>query len=300
MRGLRIGPKVQLVICGHIHLLPLAYLAAHIKNARLALIIHGVDAWTPTSHSLANRLAARVDAVLAVSRLSAERFADWSSLPRDRITVSGNCVDLNQFVPAPRDRELAVRYGLNGHRVIMTLGRIASSERYKGFDEVLDILPLLVQKFPEIKYLIVGDGDDRPRLEAKVSRMSLVPHVVFAGKISESEKVAHYSLADAYVMPSSGEGFGIVLLEAAACGVPVIGSRTDGSREALLDGALGQLIDPKDPQMLTEAISRVLETNAPRRRLDAVTTFGVTEFQAKICRWMTHQAETAHGRAAAA
>ena len=64
-----------------------------------------------------------------------------------------------------------------------------------------------------------------------MSRLGLTGHVVFAGKTSESEKVAHYSLADAYVMPSSGEGFGIVLLEAAACGVPVIGSMADGSQK---------------------------------------------------------------------
>jgi hypothetical protein len=85
------------------------------------------------------------------------------------------------------------------------------------------------------------------RLEEKANSLGLSDKVVFTGRISESEKVAHYNLADAYVMPSTGEGFGIVLIEAAACGVPVVGSRVDGSREALLDGRLGHLVDPTQP-----------------------------------------------------
>ena len=77
--------------------------------------------------------------------------------------------------------------------------------------------------------------------------MGLSDRVIFTGYIPESEKIAHYNLADVYVMPSTGEGFGIVLLEAVACGVPVVGSRVDGSREALLDGQLGRLVDPGNP-----------------------------------------------------
>jgi phosphatidylinositol alpha-1,6-mannosyltransferase len=300
MRGLYLSPEVGLVICGHIHLLPLAYIVAKAKRARLALIIHGFEAWQPTRYPLANTLASRVDAVIAVSRLSAQRFVSWSSVALERVFVLGNCVDLDHFVPMPRDEKLAARYGLTGRRVIMTLGRLANRERYKGFDEVLDVLPLLIQKIPDIRYLIVGDGDDRSRLEDKVSRLGLTGHVVFAGKTSESEKVAHYSLADAYVMPSSGEGFGIVLLEAAACGVPVIGSMADGSREALLNGALGRLVDPKNPKVLAETILRTLESPGLRQRPEAVAVFGVTEFQAKVCHWTERQLEAIRSDAMAA
>jgi glycosyltransferase involved in cell wall biosynthesis len=95
--------------------------------------------------------------------------------------------------------------------------------------------------------MIVGDGDDRGRLEEKVKSLGLSQQVIFAGKILEHEKASHYCLADAYVMPSHGEGFGIVFLEALACGVPVIGSKVDGSREALLDGQLGRLVDANLP-----------------------------------------------------
>jgi phosphatidyl-myo-inositol dimannoside synthase len=115
-----------------------------------------------------------------------------------------------------------------------------------------------------------------------------------------SSDLAHYSLADAYVMPSSGEGFGIVLLEAAACGVPVIGSMADGSREALLNGALGRLVDPKNPKVLAETILRALQSQAPRQRPEAVAVFGVTEFQAKVCHWTERQLEAIRSHAMAA
>ena len=143
----------------------------------------------------------------------------------------------------------------------MTVGRLASQERYKGFDEVIEIMPELLKRFPTLKYLIVGDGPDRPRLEAKAGALGLSNKIIFTGYIPESEKVAHYNLADAYVMPSMGEGFGIVLIEAAACGVPVVGSRVDGSREALLDGRLGRLVDPKSPSELLQAVAIILEVS---------------------------------------
>ena len=126
----------------------------------------------------------------------------------DRAFILPNCVDLDQFQPQQRDVTLVQRYGLQSSRVILTIGRLASQERYKGFDEVIDVMPRLLKRFPNLKYLVVGDGPDRPRLEAKVAALGLSDKVIFAGYIPESEKVAHYNLADAYVMPSRGRASG--------------------------------------------------------------------------------------------
>ncbi len=101
------------------------------------------------------------------------------------------------------------------------------------------MLPSLAERIPGIAYLIVGDGDDRARLEAKAACLGVADRVVLAGFIPETAKADHYRLADAYVMPGWGEGFGIVYLEAMACGLPVLGSKLDGSREALREGDLG-------------------------------------------------------------
>jgi glycosyltransferase involved in cell wall biosynthesis len=142
---------------------------------------------------------------------------------------------------------------------MLTLGRLSSTGRYKGFDEVLDVLPELAPDIPEIAYLIVGDGDDRPRLEEKSRSLGIAERVIFTGYIAEAEKADHYRLADLYVMPGRGEGFGFVFLEALACGVPAIGSTLDGSREALKNGELGRIVDPTNKAELKSAIIATLE-----------------------------------------
>ncbi len=123
----------------------------------------------------------------------------------------------------------------------------------------------------------------------KLQALRLSNRIIFTGYIPESEKVAHYNLADAYVMPSMGEGFGIVLIEAAACGVPVVGSRADGSREALLDGRLGRLVDPRKPNELLQAIVHALEHTPSRKRIDAVDVFSSHNFKARVTDWCRAQ-----------
>ena len=167
----------------------------------------------------------------------------------------------------------------------MTVGRLASEERYKGFDQVIEAMPQLIKRFPDLKYLIVGDGQRSRRLEDKIEALGLSDHVIFTGYVSEYEKIAHYNLADVYVMPSTGEGFGIVLLEAAACGVPVVGSRVDGSSEALLEGRLGRLVDPTNKIELEDAVVAALEKGPERKRSAAIETFSVQNFRARVSDW---------------
>jgi glycosyltransferase involved in cell wall biosynthesis len=283
----------NVVICGHINLLPAAVPLARLHRSRLTLIIHGVDAWTPTPRPLVNRLVRHVDDVISVSRHSAELFARWSKVPLERAYILPNCVDLDSFEPQQPDMNLVRRYGFQGCRVILTVGRLSSLEQCKGFDETIELMPRLLRRYPNLRYLIVGEGDDRSRLEAKAE--SLAPgKVLFAGHVPESEKVAHYNLADAYVMPSRGEGFGIVLIEAAACGVPVIGSSVDGSREALLEGKLGRLVDPMDQGMLFDAICAALDertenpSDQARTRPD-LSTYSVDKFRSRVADWCRRQ-----------
>jgi phosphatidyl-myo-inositol dimannoside synthase len=277
--------RSNLVICGHINLLPVAWSFARIHDLPLALITHGIEAWAPTRYKIANKLASQVDSVIAVSRFSATRFAFWSGFPADKAFILPNCVDLDRFKPKPRDQGLVERYGLAASHVIMTTGRLESTERYKGVDEVILAMPRLLARFPTLKYLIVGDGSDRARLNALVESLGLPTHVVFTGRISEAEKVAHYNLADAYVMPSTGEGFGIVLIEAAACGVPVIGSLVDGSKEALLGGRLGRLIDPKDGDALVQAVTETLAAPVVGRN-PLIEHFAERRFQERVASWL--------------
>jgi len=253
------GRRFDLVICGHINLLPAALLCRLRGSAPILLVMYGIDAWQPGARWLANWAVRRVDYFLAISETTKRRFLSWAKLPEDRGFVLPNCVDSKQFRPGARKKELIERYGLEGRTVVMTLARLDARERYKGIDEILDILPELAAKVPDLVYLVAGDGTDRPRLEAKVKSLDLERHTVFTGYVAEAEKADHYRLADAFVLAGRGEGFGIVLLEAMACGVPAVASKLDGSREAVLNGALGEVVDPTDRADLQAGILAALQ-----------------------------------------
>jgi glycosyltransferase involved in cell wall biosynthesis len=258
----------DLLLCGHINLLPAAFLARKLMAQAprsvpgapcpLVLVIHGLDVWEPHRSLLVRRLARRVDAFISVSAFTRDRFLRWARVPATKGLLLPNCVDLTGFEPGAKNPRLLKRYGLDGRKVPMTLGRLLR-DRPKGIDEVLELLPELAKEVPQIAYLIVGDGPDRSRLAAKSVQLGVGDRVAFAGRVAESEKAAHYRLADAFVMPGYGEGFGIVYLEALACGIPVLASTLDASREALLDGEMGLLVDPRNRAELRRGLLRVLQ-----------------------------------------
>jgi glycosyltransferase involved in cell wall biosynthesis len=182
----------------------------------------------------------------------------WAALPVDRYVMLPNAIHLERYGTANKRPDLVARYQLGGSKLIMTLARLPCAERYKGVDEVLEIMPALLEQEPTLKYLVAGDGEDRPRLQAKAESLGLRDRVIFTGMVNEADKSDLFRLADAFVMPGRGEGFGFVFLEALACGVPVVGSLIDGSREALRDGLLGELVDPTDPTSIQRGILAAL------------------------------------------
>jgi asparagine synthase (glutamine-hydrolysing) len=277
------GQPFDLVICGHINLLPLARLAGIIAKAPVLLITHGIDAWQPTKNRLTNYVVTKVNQFISVSELTKQRFSNWTGLPQGLGWLLPNCFEPQDFTPGTKSPSLLRRYGLEGKLVLMTCGRMTSTEMSKGFDRIIQLLPTLIKKIPNIAYLIVGDGDDRPHLESMARQLRVDDRVVFAGYVSEAEKADHYRLADVYVMPSRGEGFGIVYLEAMACGIPVVGSGIDGSREALRDGMLGILVDPDSPDDIKRGILEAL--GRPRGVVpEGLTYFSYDNFELKCHR----------------
>jgi glycosyltransferase involved in cell wall biosynthesis len=252
------GGGFDLIHCAHINLLPVATLVSRLTRAPLLLAIHGIDAWQPRGRVSA-WLAGRVPAlVVSVSAFTLRRFQAWSGTPDPRTALVPNTIRADRYGLGPKRPDLLARHGLHGKTVIMTFGRMAPGERYKGFDEVIASLPALIRHRPDLVYLAAGDGPDRPRLQAKAQAIGVADRVVFPGRIAEADKADYYRLADAYVMPSYGEGFGIVILEALACGLPVVASRADGTQEAVRAGALGLLVPPDDPQALQDAILQAI------------------------------------------
>src|SRR5207245_9052865 len=124
-------------------------------------------------------------------------------------------------------------------------------------------LPAMRREISDIRYVLVGEGEDRARIEALVRELDLCGVVVLAGGVSPRELVDYYNLCDVFAMPSKGEGFGIVYLEALACGKPVIAGNKDGSVDAVLNGELGVLVDPESVDEIAKALAGVISKTHP-------------------------------------
>jgi phosphatidyl-myo-inositol dimannoside synthase len=258
-RHLRENSSFDLIYCAHINLLPAAMLARFYSSAPVVLAVYGVDVWERQSSFVRWQVQRFVSAIVSISAVTRDRMMRWCAVSPDKIHIVPNAIQLEDYGSGPKCPSLLARYSLDGKTVLMTLGRMVGQDRAKGFDEVLEVLPRLISDIPDIAYIAAGDGPDRPRLEAKASALGVADRVVFTGRVDEEKKADLFRLADLYVMPSRGEGFGFVVLEALACGVPVAASQSDGTREAVLDGRLGVVVDPEDPDSIRLGILKALK-----------------------------------------
>jgi phosphatidylinositol alpha-1,6-mannosyltransferase len=249
------------VFCGHLYMVPLAAVLSRLLSVPLWLQLHGYEAWGGMSR-IKRRAAGCATLITAVSRYTRRRFLDATDLAPWRVKVLPNTFG-DRFLPGVKPAHLIDRHELRGHRVLLTVGRLAANEGRKGHDRIIRALPQILRICPDICYLIVGDGDDRARLKMLARQSGVADEVLFAGMVPDHELADYYRLADAFVMPSSQEGFGIVFLEAAACGVRLIGGRDDGSTDPLADGAIGHPIDPADPHALADAVALALAGRGP-------------------------------------
>jgi phosphatidylinositol alpha-1,6-mannosyltransferase len=236
---------------------PLAALIAWMKGAKLIVQAHGIEAW-PCPSKLQRAAVERADLVLSVSRYTRAAVLGWASIAPERVLVVPNTVR-EMFTPGDRAARRAA-LGLNGKRVLLTVGRMVASERYKGHDKVMAAIRELVTEGHEISYLIVGEGDDQARLEAQAAEIGVGDRVKFLGAVDPQTLLETYRAADVFVMPSTGEGFGVSFLEAMASGIPALGLDVAGARDALGEGELGTAVSEND---LASAIGRLLAQSRP-------------------------------------
>jgi phosphatidylinositol alpha-1,6-mannosyltransferase len=261
---------IDLVFCGHVRMAPLAAGIARVLNVPLWLQVHGIEIFWRDLSALERRSVEWATIVTAVSRHTRRRLLQRVGIEPARVKVLPNTVE-SQYQPGPKPGYLLERHAAGGKKVLLTVSRLDSVERYKGHDRVICTLPRLLEQHPDTIYLIVGDGDDRPRLEKLAVECGVAKNVQFTGSVPPEELPEYFRLADVFVMPSALEGFGIVFLEAMATGVRVIGGSQDGSRDPLCDGALGTLVDPENGQQLASAILAALDD--PTRTGNRVTRF---------------------------
>ena len=248
---------VDIVFCGHVYMAPLAALLARLTGARYWLQAHGAEIWRDR-RAVVRRAIEAADQVTTVSRGTRKQLLGWVDLPPERVRVLPNTVD-ERFAPGPKSPALCERLRLGAGPVLLAVGRLSAGERYKGHELVFAALPRLRERFPDLVYAVAGEGDDRKRLEARAVELARDPAAVhFLGYVADEDLPDLYRLADLFVMPSSEEGFGIVYLEAAACGLRVIGGAGGGSGDAIPDGRVGTIVDPNDSERLIDAVARLL------------------------------------------
>ena len=251
-----------LVISSHLNFGPVASLARRLAAIPYALVAHGIDV-DPGLSAARRRALAGADGVWAVSRWTAGRLRSLD-VPGERIRLLPNTVSDAEFFPAPRSTALQQRYGIApDEKVVLTVARLETGEAYKGYDKVLQAIPAVSNAVGKVRYLVVGKGGDAARLRQMASDLGIAGNLTLCGFVPQAELADHYRLADVFAMPSDGEGFGIVFLEAMACGVPVLGGNRDGTVDALDDGKLGRLVDPRDAAAIAGGLVELLQGKGP-------------------------------------
>lgn len=283
----RKGRDYDTLILSHINLLPIAWLLKKINpKKKIVLLAHGIEIWYPLSKRKRKMLDC-CDAIFCVSNYTAATIISEHDLPPQICKVLNNCLD--PFMPLPQKNvntdALRERYGFTKtDKILFKLARLSESEKYKGYDKVIDAIQHLNN--PTIKYIIAGKADagELASLNEKIKKAGLEKQVVLAGFIPEEELANHFYLADLYLMPSTGEGFGVVYLEAMYYGLPVIAGNVDGSVDALDKGRLGTLVDPDDNAKLQKAIEVILQSpeNYIPNHLRLLELFSYEQYKFKL------------------
>lgn len=245
------------VFCGHIKLATMVSQLCQVLKIPYTILTYGKEVWYELPSTEKKALAA-ADRVWTISRYSRDLACTANQVPQSKFDMLPCVVDGTVFTPGDAPTELVERYQLQNARVLTTVARLWAGDIYKGVDVTIRALPDIAQAFPNVKYVVIGRGDDQPRLAQLAKDLNVADRVIFAGFVPDDALIDHYRLADVYVMPSK-EGFGIVYLEAMACGIPVISGDDDGSADPVQDGRVGWRVPYRDPDAVAKACIAALE-----------------------------------------
>lgn len=191
---------------------------------------------------LEKRGFALADKIVSISTTTRDSIVDDYGLPSDNIEVIPVGVDRDTFKPLGRERI---------QNSILCVGRLCPR---KGINYLIEAIAIAREKLPGIKLYLAGEGALRDKLEQQVSLLGIESNVVFLGKVSDDELVEWYNKVELFVLPTLFEGFGIVCLEALACGTPVITTRVPGVVDIIRDEPPNRLVPPEDPENMARAI----------------------------------------------
>jgi phosphatidyl-myo-inositol dimannoside synthase len=271
--------RPDLVVCTHLAFGPLGWLFQRLHGRPYWVILHGIEAWMRLP--LWKRWALqKANQVMVVSAFTREQTVRRQGVAPEKIMRLPGVLNGELLKVTPAFDKLP-RCLSGGRRIVLTVARMAAAERYKGHDVVLKALPAVIEQVPDVAYLVVGDGDDQPRLEAMANDLGLEKYVFFTGRVSEAELAACYRASRVFVMPArtvlddrapKGEGLGIAFLEAMAFGLPVIGPNCGAPSGFIRHEEHGLAVDPEDAHAVAQALTRLLHAPEERRRMGAAAS----------------------------
>jgi glycosyltransferase involved in cell wall biosynthesis len=257
--GIGLWQRPSLVISTHVNFTPAAYWLKRLAGVPYWVIAYGTDAWNIDRPTL-QRALHHADKILSISGYTRDRLLKEQNLTPAKIALLPCTFDASRFQIGPKPQHLLNRYQLTTEQpIILSVGRLDSTQQYKGYDQILRTLPEIRRQIPNVHYILVGQGSDRPRIEQLIAQLNLQNCVTLAGFVPDDEIGDYYNLCDVFAMPSKGEGFGIVYLEALACGKPTLGGNQDGAIDALCHGELGALVDPEDLDVIARTLIQILQ-----------------------------------------
>ena len=249
-----------------------------------AVFVNGIEAWSATLDSARRAALQSARVRIAISPHTARRVAAaHPGLPPIDTCLLALLPDDETPDRVPAD--VRVDYGPNA---VVIVGRMASTERYKGHDQLLLAWPRVLAEVPDAALVMVGRGDDVDRLRTKAAALGIGRSVQFAGFLSDAALRAVMRHAAVFAMPSRGEGLGLVYLQAMRLGIPCLGSRDDAAADVIVDGETGLLVPRQDPDAIAGAITRLLTDDPMRRRMGEAgsrrfeSTFSYPRFRARL------------------
>ncbi|MDQ2805870.1 MAG: glycosyltransferase, partial [Chloroflexota bacterium] len=250
------------VHCGHVLTGAVGWLAWRLWGLPYVVYAFGAEISGGSLGALKRLVLRHARIVITISRYTTAQVQAAGVAP-ERIRVIAPGVDLTRYHPDGEGESLRARLGLTGRPLLLTVGRLDRSSQYKGHDTVIAALPAIRREVPDVAYLIVGSGNDQPRLTALAEAAGVRDAVIFTGYVPYDALPSYFAACDLFVLPNrvepfgSGEateGFGMVSIEAAASARPVIAGRHGGSTDAVADGETGLLLDPPDAAGVATAV----------------------------------------------
>ena len=246
--------RADLVLFGHVNFSPLALLAGPPSKA---LFVYGVDVWRvmPTLQKFG---VSRMQRIFSISSFTAESMASLNRIERGRFTLLPLTLDPGYVDLGNRQTRGRSELCLPDGRMLLTVSRLNTSDAYKNIDRLMQALPPVFDRFPDAFSVIIGEGDDRARLERVSHDLGIAAKVLFRGRVSDDLLPSYYKNCDIFALPSTKEGFGIVFLEAMYYGKPCIGANWGGVPEVVANNHTGILVDSPSPANIQNALLRLL------------------------------------------